>query len=73
MIDIDLNLLRVYRVEIGFIWFEPRLGGRRRAFDAAPRSFNGRGAAEDQTRQCQAGSAIGAVASFATTWLTQHG
>ena len=53
MIDIDLDLLRVYRVEIGFIWFEPRLGkSRRQPFDAAPRSLDRRGAAEDQTRQC---------------------
>jgi hypothetical protein len=32
----------------------------------------GRGAAEDQTRQCRNRLGKGAVASFATTWLTLH-
>jgi len=53
MIDIDLDLLRVYRVEIGFIWFEPRLGkvdGSLSMPLLGP--WIGRGAAEDQTRQC---------------------
>ena len=56
MIDIDLNLLRVYRVEIGFIWFEPQS----RKIDGSLSMpllglWIGRGAAEDQTRQCPNG------------------
>jgi hypothetical protein len=61
MIEIDLDLLRVYRVGIGFIWFEPRLGkSRRQPFDGASRSLDRprcpRGpdsAVPKQPRQCR--------------------
>ena len=52
MIDIDLDLLRVYRVEIGFIWFEPRLEKVDGSLSMPLGFWIGRGAAEDQTRQC---------------------
>lgn len=72
MIEIDLDLLRVYRVGIGFIWFEPRLGKADGSLSMALLGlWIGRGAPEDQTRQYR--SSLGsAMASFATTWLTQH-
>jgi hypothetical protein len=65
MIDLDLDLLPVYRLRLGSF-------GSNRDWEKVDSSLSmpllglwiARGAAEDQTRQCPKGSAIGAVASF---------
>src|SRR5258708_10506543 len=52
----------------------PRSGtNRRQPLDAAPRFLDRQRCRRGpDVGSAQAGSAIGAVASFATTWLTQH-